>query len=207
MYQQVYFYIDSGYWTERWTKETAELFHKESDQLFEDAGWRILEKAHNGTCTSVGKGKQELYLHPTSFSGVILAEEIPGIEQLISKAKTFRHRYTKGYEEYQDMDDESYLAYLDSRKEEISEVILRTYKTKRRNLYIVEDLTRRIGEPFLIRRVSSKDKNGDKAFLMVGRLIEEMIADGRLVTAETRHGLGIRTAVKADTILKAEVRQ
>jgi len=35
---------------------------------------------------------------------------------------------------------------------------------------------------------------------------EELIAEGKLVTAETRHGLGIRTAVKADTILKAGAR-
>ena len=206
MYQQVYFYIDSGYCTERWTQETAERFHEESDRIFEDAGWTILTRAYNGRCTTVVKGKQELYLHPTSFSGVILPEEIPGIEKLISKAKTFRHRYTKRCNEYQDMDDESYLAYLNSRKEEISEAILRAYKTKRRNLYIVEDLTHRIGELFLIRRVCNKDKNGDKAFQMVAQLMEEMIADGRLVTAETRHGLGIRTAVKADTILKAGAR-
>ena len=82
MYQQVYFYIDSGYCTERWTQETAERFHEESDRIFEDAGWTILTRAYNGRCTTVVKGKLELYLHPTSFSGVILPEEIPGIEML-----------------------------------------------------------------------------------------------------------------------------
>ena len=39
----------------------------------------------------------------------------------------------------------------------------------------------------------------DKATAYVRNLIEEMIADGRLTTAETRYGRGIRTtgAVKA----------
>lgn len=80
------------------------------------------------------KGKQALYLHPMEFSGIILAEEIPSVQNAIRAARSFRLRNIGRFEFYQEMSDEDYKAYLDSRREEMIGDILARYKTGRKNI-------------------------------------------------------------------------
>lgn len=75
-YCQVHFCIKSGYeaysgWAD---DQAAEQFRAETRSLFGEAGW-TLQPGSNGVCDTVTKRKQDLYLHPMNFSGVIQGGE------------------------------------------------------------------------------------------------------------------------------------
>lgn len=201
MYQKTYFYIDSGY---RYGAgypgdEAKAAFRAEAAGIFKRLGWEIRPGNDHGICDAAVNGKQELYLHPMEFSGVILAEEVPAIETALQAAKTFRLREIRRFAQYEDMSDEAYAAYLDAHRDEMVNAILTAYQTKRRNLYITGDQSERIGKPFRVLRLASKNESGDMAFERVNQLTEELIAGRQLITAQTRHGRGVRSAVPADT--------
>ena len=202
MYQKAYFYLNSKYrWGDSWpSAEDGIAFREEAAALFKDIGWGIRQgNISRGICDTAIKGKQELYLHPMYFSGVVNPDEIPMIEDALHRASTFRLNNTRRLEIYEDMSDEAYGAYLDEHREEMIQAILGAYSTKRRNLYKPDDLSEQIGKPFKIHRLVSKGESRDLAYERVKELVEELIADGRLVTAQTRYGRSIRTAVPADT--------
>ena len=59
-------------------------FKEESRRLFQEMGWTVHE-GRGGVCDTVTKDRQDLYLHPSSFSGVLeeanislLREQIKG---------------------------------------------------------------------------------------------------------------------------------
>lgn len=200
-YRQVYFRIRSQYEGYRsFPNEQAEInFKEESRRLFQDAGWTLhAEPLHSGVSDTVTNGQQELYLHPMNFSGVVLEEEIPQLEALLSQAKTFHCYAVDRYAEYLDLDDEEYWALLESRREEIETAVMDQYRTKRKNLFITGVTGLDIAEKFSVKRVCDKNGRKNKAYLFVRGLIEQLIKEGRLVTADTKRGLGIRTATKEE---------
>ncbi len=76
-YRKVYFRIqiysyDYGYGRgSGWSSEAdAAAFEEESRRLFQELGWTLHAGGH-GTGDTVTKDRQDLYLHPTSFSGVM----------------------------------------------------------------------------------------------------------------------------------------
>ena len=76
-YRKVYFRIqayayDYGYGCNSgWSNEAdGPAFEQECRSLFQDLGW-TLQLGSNGVCDTVEKDRQDLYLHPTSFSGVM----------------------------------------------------------------------------------------------------------------------------------------
>lgn len=200
IYQETYFYLDGDYKHGRgWScSEAAEAFHDEINRLFTEAGWEIRPGRGSGACDTAVKGKQELYLHPMMASGPVLPEEIPQIEQVLRGTSTVRLRETRTFKEYQDMSDGEYRSYLESRKDDMTAAILDRFRTKRRNLYVTEPAADRIAAPFVIPRIDARNRPIDAAEQYVSSLINELIEEGRLVTADTRHGLGIRTAVKSE---------
>ena len=76
-YRMVYLRIrcncyHSGYGKDSgWTSNAEQAaFKEESRRIFQELGW-TLHAGRNGVCDTVTKGHQDLYLHPTSFSGVM----------------------------------------------------------------------------------------------------------------------------------------
>lgn len=200
-YRQVYFRIDSKYtYSEGWAndEEAAAAFCEETRQLFQSAGWAVQISSNSSICDTAVKGQQELYLHPMNFSGVILEEEIPGIETLLARATTFRCRRTDCFEKYLELNDEDYWTLLETQRDEIIAAILERYRTKRKNLFKVGEAATGIARQFTIRRLCDKEGNRNKANLYVSQLIEELIADGRLLTTKTKNGWGIRTATEKE---------
>jgi len=200
-YRQVYFRINSKYaYGSGWSNddEATEAFKEETRRLFQEDGWTLQISKNSSVCDTAVKGLQELYLHPMHFSGVILEEEIPKIEALLAKAATFQHRGTDCYEAYLELSDEDYWTLLETQKAEITAVILEQFKTKRRNLYKSGEATMNIAQRFMVHRLCDKEGNRNKANLYVSQLIESLIAEGRLITARTKSGTGIRTATKAE---------
>ena len=57
---------------------------------------------------TVTKDRQDLYLHPASFSGVLDEANIPLLREQLSGAQTFQCYAADCYEEYLDLSDEEY---------------------------------------------------------------------------------------------------
>lgn len=117
-YRKVYFRISSGYlWGNDWSSsEEQAAFREETRRLFQDDGWTLETHKNAAVCDTVRKGLQDLYLHPMNFSGVILEETIPHLEELLAQAHTFRCRGVDRYEVYLDLTDEDYWAMLESQR-------------------------------------------------------------------------------------------
>ena len=71
------------------------------------------------------KGQQDLYLHPSSFSGVLDEDNIQSLQEQLSKAQAFRCYHVDCYEEYRDLSDKGCWAELEAKRDEITEYILK----------------------------------------------------------------------------------
>ena len=201
-YRETYFRIRSRYrHSSGWPDKDAEhAFRDESRRLFQTAGWELHPaREDSGSSDTVTKGQQDLYLHPMNFSGVIRTDEIPQIQELLKNANTFRCDGVDCYERYWELADEEYLAQLESKREEITQAILERYQTKRKNLYVTGSAVLSIAKKFSVHRLCDKDEKNNLANRYVEELVEQLIQEGQLVTAETKNGLGIRTATAAES--------
>lgn len=195
-YREVYFRIDSAYHGyDGWPADDDKTaFVEEVRKLFQSGGWTVHANERDCVCDTVTKGQQELYLHPMNFSGVILENEIPAIEALLAKATTFRCRATDRMVIYYEMTDEEYLKHLESRRDEIIQAILERCKTKRSNLFLVGGFTMGIADQFSVHRICDREGRRNKAYKFVSELVDQLIHEGQLITADTKDGPGIRTA-------------
>lgn len=140
------------------------------------------------------KDRQDLYLHPFNFSGVMDEANIQPLQEQLSKGRTFQCYTVDCYEEYADLSDEEYRAALEARRDEITNFILEQCRTKRTNLYITDPVALHFSEHFEIRRLCDRERHNAVGNLFMSELIDQLLQEGRLVSAETAHGAGIRTA-------------
>ena len=193
-YRMVYLRIRSGGYNFGWVSDADQAaFKEESRRLFQELGW-MLHAGSNGVCDTVTKGDQDLYLHPLSFSGVLDEANIQPLLEHLSKAKTFQCYHLDRYEEYLDMSDEEYRTALEARRGEITAFILEQCRTKRSNLYITDPVAVIVAEQFEVCRLCDKDRNNGVGKRFVTELMAQLLQEGRLVSAETDQGEGIRTA-------------
>lgn len=190
----VYFRIRTDGYASGWMSDADRtLFREESRRLFQELGW-TLRTGGNGAADTVTKDRQDLYLHPDSFSGVMDESNIQPLQEQLSKAQTFRCYACDRYEEYMDMSDEEYWAALEAKRDEITMFVLNQCRTRRTNLYITDPVALRFAEHFEIRRLCDRDRHNAVGIRFMSELIEQLLRQGRLLTAETTHGKGIRTA-------------
>lgn len=191
--------IRSSYTGQDWPgPDEKNAYLEETRRLFAGDGWTVEIDRRNCVCDTVRKGQQELYLHPSAFIGVVSEEGEQEVERLLDSAITLRFQGIRRFREYFDLSDEDYRARLVSQRGEIEAAILERYRTKRSNLYITEGQASKIAAQFTVHRLCDKNGRRNLANLYVGELMDEMLEDGRLVTAQTRHGLGVRTATTRD---------
>ena len=195
-YRKVYFRIQTyayGYGS-GWSSEADKAaFDSECRDLFQQLGW-TLHPGSNGVCDTVTKDRQDLYLHPFNFSGVMDEANIQPLQEQLSKGKTFRCYAVDCYEEYADLSDEEYRAALEAKREEITAFILEQCRTKRTNLYITAPVALHFAEHFEICRLCDRERHNAVGNRFMTELIDQLLQEGRLVSAETTHGAGIRTA-------------
>lgn len=199
-FRKVHFRIDSDYkWSVGFSSDTeAQRFHQEAAALFCSAGWKIEPGERDCISDTAVKEMQNLYLHPMDFSGVIDEEEIPHIEALLATAQSFHCRGTDLYGEFLDMSDDAYLEHLESKRSEITAALLQRYRTRRRNLYYSSEAALGIADRFSVNRLCDQEGRHNKAYLFVADLVEELISQGKLVTAQKNGAQFIRTAMKVD---------
>ena len=193
-YRKVYFRIRTECYSSGWSSDADRAaFKEESRRLFQELGW-TLEHGHNGVCDTVTKDRQDLYLHPSVFSGVMEEVNIPPLQEQLSKARTFHSFGFNCHEEYRDLSNEAYRAELEAKRDEITGYILEKCRTKRSNLYIVDPVAIHVAEHFEVCRLCDKDRHNKIGNQFVAELMEELLQKGWLVAAETSQGKGIRTA-------------
>lgn len=203
-YKKVYFrintplYYNSKYGVGWGTLEDGELFKKTITDLFINSGWEIKKERFNGGCNTITKDKQELYLHPQEVSGVVIVENIPAIEKLLSNGDLFKFEKTDIYEDVFDITDEEYIDILKSKQTEIEQAILKTYTTKRKNLFVTSTWTplNNILDKYRIKRLSHyigvySSSNADVQW--ISELFESLVNEGKITTAQTKHGIGYRS--------------
>lgn len=147
-----------------------------------------------------------LYIHPNDISGVVHSSKIKSFAEFWCKdCETFSVRSVYVYDMLWEITDELYTAYLADKNPEIKDYIMSALKTKRSNLYVVlngtfnhlyDEAERRFGLP---RCAYLKPHNASSHFDPLFRnhisdLIDTLISEGKIVTAETKHGIGYRTA-------------
>lgn len=199
-YREIGISIRSAY-TQGWPDDASRLaFRTETWKLFRDASWQVEEEPlDSGHCDTVRNGKDALYLHPDLFSGVMQEDHIPALQQFLSSAPTFHVLGTDLRMECFDLTDEEYRQRPEQQTEQIDNAILEACRTKRRNLFHTGPIAARVGRQFAIRRITDWEHSGPYiAEGYVGERIEQLIADGRLITAQTRYGQGLRTATEAE---------
>ena len=139
-----------------------------------------------------------MYLHPQSFSGVIAEDEVQTLKDLMEAATSFRCYHVDFYEEYLDVGDEEYLELLESKRDEIRDVILNYCRAKRANMYLTGPIAIDIAEYTAPRRIGDNGTPNNIAIQFVGGLVSQMVRQGQLITAETDNGLGVRTATESE---------
>ena len=195
-YRMVYFRIRTEGYASGWSSEAAETaFREESRRLFQELGWE-LHAGSNGSSDTVTKDRQDLYLHPDSFSGVMEEDSIQPLQEQLAAVRTrpFHCYAVDRYEEHMDMSDEEYRAALEERRDEITAFVLGQCRTKRANLYITDPVAPLIAERFEIRRLCDRERHNAVGNRFMSEMIDQLLQEGRLVSAETTHGAGIRTA-------------
>lgn len=206
-YRKVYLRIHTQGYSTGWSSDAdRSAFKEESRRLFQELGWMI-SPGYNGSCDVVTKDRQDLYLHPTSFSGVMEETNIQSLQEQLLNAQAFRCYHVDRYEEYQDMSDEEYLAELEAKRDEITSYILERCRTKRRNLYIVAPVAGDVAAKFEICRLWDKDRRNRVGNRFVADLMAELLQKGWLVSAQTSHGEGIRTATDKERGARQPVTQ
>ncbi len=193
-YRMVYFRIRTEGYASGWSSKAAEtMFREESRRLFQELGWS-LQTGRNGASDTVTKDRQDLYLHPDSFSGVMEESGIEPLRERLTAARTFRCYAVDRYAEYMDMSDDEYRAELEEKRNEITVFVLEQCRTKRTNLYITDPVALHIAEHFEIPRLCDRDRHNGVGIQFMSELVERLLQQGRLCSAETTHGRGIRTA-------------
>jgi hypothetical protein len=203
-YKHVYFRIDTpSYYKVKYgvgfeDQNDSEAFDRAATNIFLNAGWQIKKEKYNSGCTTVTKDKQELYLHPQNFSGVVKEENIPEVEALLSKSEMFRFEKTDIYEDIFDITDEEYINILESKETEITKDILEAYKTKRSNLYIPSSTPlQNVLDKYRIKRLVhyvGVYSNDNIDWKYIENIFESLVTEGKIITAQTRYGTAYRTA-------------
>jgi len=203
IFKRVYFNINTpSYYNSKYgvgwnTPEDGELFKKSITDLFLNNGWEIKKERFNSGCNTVTKDKQELYLHPQQVSGIVIEENIPIIENLLNN-DLFTFRNTDIYEEVFDITDDEYMSILQSKRVEIEQDILTIYKTKRKNLFITDGWNplQKVLSKYRIKRLLNYIgvySSNDLDMHYIYELFKNMVAENKIVTANTKHGTGYRS--------------
>lgn len=197
-YRKVYFRIRTECYSSGWSSDADRAaFKEESRRLFQELGWTVTLGC-NGGCDTMTKDRQDLYLHPSSFSGVLDEDNIQSLKEQLAQARTFRCYHVDRYEEYRDLNDDEYRAELEAKLDEITAYILEKCRTKRSNLYIVAPVAVHVAEHFEVCRLCDKDRRNQIGNQFVAELMDELLQKGWLVAAETSQGKGIRTATSKE---------
>ncbi|MCL1884455.1 MAG: hypothetical protein FWF81_12000 [Defluviitaleaceae bacterium] len=217
-YCDTYFRIEGNGYDVRnpWSEKTKTAYDNEVRKIFTTHGWIISESEISGAAARATKGRSNLYLHPQNFSGVCENAEREKLFEAFKNAATFRCSKVDVYEEIHDMSDAQLIALMESKKEIIETELLEEFTTKRRNLYITDvglfGVNGNVAKRHSVKRlaIDGKKSYGGQDECSVGicltfvsGIFQQLVYSGKIVTAQTKDGLGYRTAKKGERAKKA----
>ena len=188
-YASVYFRVEchayNGYCFS--SEEDFNAFCNEKWKVFESIGWKCDRPDERGICMEVVKDKANLYLHPQSFSVIVLKRDVKEIAEALQKNNTFELNWVDIYETVYDITDEDYDKYLETRRDDARKLLFakshttRTYNYRIRD-YVIESVGKRIQLPRIGCRSVYDVNIGAKNF--INKCIDEMIKEGYLIGGE-----------------------
>lgn len=175
-------------------------FKSETDRKdFYDETKNILAKykIHEGTGGSYeGFPMEHLYIHPQDISGTIQKSKVKKIAEELTKTKTCALRWVDVYEEISPMENSEFLKIITEKEGEIKKDIMELFTTKRKNLLVVMQygtLSGIVKKYHIPRREAKRPADDNILRNKTLDFLQELIADGKIKEAETKHGLGYRT--------------
>lgn len=198
-YIRVFFRIDTkgfgGMYGSFDNSADRDRFHSEMTAILQSFS------IHEGTGGRFeGFPMEHLYCHPNDISGVVAKRKVKAIAEDLNASETVSVRWVDVYEDVSPMSNAEYLELLKTQRDKIAAELLTEYKTKRSNLYIVGNdffggPVRRVSEKRHIpRREAERASDDSTAYNYVQSVFEDLLAAGKIVSAETKHGTGYRTA-------------
>ena len=194
-----------------WPEHVKVTYEDEVKTIFMSRGWVITEPRSSGSAASAEKGRSNLYLHPQDFSGVCENAERVRLLAALLTAGTFICTKVDVYEEIHDMSDEQLVNLLENKREVIETELLEAFTTKRRNLLYTDigffGVDGKVAKRHSVKRLAI---DGEKSFggkddrsdgichKFVSDIFNELVSVGKIVTSQTKHGLGYRTAKKGE---------
>lgn len=143
---------------------------------------------------------EHLHIHPHELSGVVAKNKIKAIAEALAACETISCRWVDVYDEISTMDNTAFRAALAERTEEIEADLLQAFTTKRKNLYIVPSYwsgpIAALSGKYTIRRRSCESGQDGVCCEFLNSVFEKLVEAGKIVSAETKHGTGYRTAKK-----------
>ena len=214
-YSKTYFRIEgNGYYANGsmpWPEHIKASFLREVEDIFAAQGWVVTKSERNYVSSTATKGRSSLYLHPQNFRGVCENAEREFLLETLRDAKTFVCGRVDVYAEIHDMTDEQLEELLQSKRNIIESELLEAFTTKRRNLYITDigffGVDGKIAKRHSIRRlaidgekshIGQDDRTDVICYTFVSGIFEELVRSKKIVTAQTKNGLGYRTTRKSD---------
>lgn len=204
-YCAVHFRVESKYYDSMhqcWKDNPT--WHEDSParNRFDKQAKEVLERFEIQEGTGVkweGFPMEHLYIHPQDVSGTVAKNKVRKIAEALDAMDDVSICWVDVYEDISPMSEEAYLAHLESKRNEIVEKLLETYKTKRRNLYIVPNTLdlpehRVIAQYHIPRRCARRSKDDETGHKFIDEIFKELVEAGKIISAETRKGLGYRTA-------------
>lgn len=208
----VYFRIDTPSYDRNglsFTPEDRDAWHKEISELISSFG--IIEDSGYTVEHSEDK-RPYLYAHPQTISGVILKNDIKRIAEAIDQMKLSSIRWVDLYETVYVISDEEYGKYLESKREEIANMLFKKSATKRTTKYYAAfDVARDIADSVRLNRLGyndGKNYSGGPTVDYILKVADEMIKEGYLKSFEKDGSRYIRSLNKTEQhqLVKGEIK-
>lgn len=150
-----------------------------------------------------GYRMEHLHIHPQNISGVVAKNKIVAITEAINRCKYAFCRSVDVYEDVSAMTNDQFAEYLREYKySDIVADILSAFTTKRKNLYYGEystsGLLDRIANKYHVCRRQCESGTDYTAKAVCAEVLEQLVKQGKIVTAAVKDGTGYRTAKKGE---------
>ena len=120
----------------------------------------------------------------------------------LGKHNTFYLRWVDLYDTVYDISDEAYEEYLNGKDKEIRQILFDNFGTTRTNKsYHTFDVCRSIADKIRLRRIGLNDSRNygtGQTIEHIGKIIDEMIAEGLLISAENNGNKLFRSLNKTE---------
>lgn len=173
-------------------------FHDEVRAIMENLGWCF---SNDYDCKPT-KGKSHLYIHPQDISGEMIKKEVKQLAEAFEKNQTFYLRWVDIYDDVYDITDKEYNTYLETKKDEIINLVLKNSVTKRTNKYFyIYNVAKFVADKIRLIRIGDNDGRnygvGYTAKYII-EVIDRLVKDGYLIKAEQNNNVYIRTINKTE---------